>query len=395
MTLLQIEDPDTPPRGFALWSLGFRPFYFLAAVFASISVLLWVLEYAGWLGVPYLEAPTRHAHEMLFGFALAVIAGFLLTAVRNWTNRPTPTGGWLAAIVAVWLAARISMFVGNPLAAGVLNAAFPIVAAIGIAIPIARSRNKRNYFFVPLLVAAGLAALAVHLAAMGVLPWQARSVAIAIGLDGVMFVIAVVAGRVMPMFTNNAIPGAGAERRPWLEKAALAGILAVIAADLLEAPPAVVAPIAIVVALLHAARLALWRPWRTLRTPLVWVLHAAYAWIPIHLLLRALAAWGLVAPQFAIHALTIGAIGGMTIGMMTRTARGHTARPLVADGWEVTCYVLVQAAALIRVFGGIAWTDGYVWTVLVSGFCWSLAYGLYAIRYWPILSRPRLDGKPG
>jgi uncharacterized protein involved in response to NO len=197
------------------------------------------------------------------------------------------------------------------------------------------------------------------------------------------------------MFTNNGVPGAGASRNPWVEKASLAGVLAVLAVDLVEAPPALLVPVALAAAGANAARLALWRPWRTAGAPLVWVLHAAYAWIPIHLALRACAALGVVAPQFAIHALTIGAIGGMTIGMMTRTARGHTGRPLEADRWEVACYVLVQAAALIRVFGGLLWSAGYLWTVLASAACWSLAFGIYAVRYWPILSRPRLDGRPG
>ena len=395
MALLQVEDPAPPPRGFALWELGFRPFYLFGAAFASLSIVLWILEYAGWLRVPYLEAPTRHAHEMLFGFAFAVIAGFLFTAVRNWTGRPTPTGGWLAAIVALWIAARASVIVAGPIVAGALNAAFPVAVAIGIGIPLAKSGNRRNYFFVALLVAVGLAALAVHLGSIGVLPWEARAVSISFTLDAVMFVIAVMAGRVMPMFTNNAIPGAGATRVAWLEKAALAGLVAVIVADLLEAPAGVIAPLAVVVAIAHAARWILWHPWRTLRTPLVWVLHAAYAWIPIHLLLRACAALDWIPAQFAIHALTIGAIGGMTIGMMTRTARGHTARPLRADAWEVACFALVQVAAVIRVFGGLAWRDGYLWTVLASGACWSLAYGIYTVRYWPILTRPRLDGKPG
>ena len=112
--MLPLEEPAAAPRGFALWQLGFRPFYFLAAVYASLSVLLWALEYAWWMPVPFLEAPTRHAHEMLFGFAFAVIAGFLFTAVRNWTNRPTPTGGWLAAIVSLWVAARIAVLAGGP-----------------------------------------------------------------------------------------------------------------------------------------------------------------------------------------------------------------------------------------------------------------------------------------
>ena len=142
-------------------------------------------------------------------------------------------------------------------------------------------------------------------------------------------------------------------------------------------------------------RLWLWQPWRTLGTPIVWVLHLAYLWIVIHLVLRGLAGLGLVGDLFAVHALTIGAIGGMTIGMMTRTARGHTGRPLVADGVEVACYVLVAFAAAVRVFGGMLLPDAYVATVVVSGLCWSAAFALYAVRYWPVLSRPRLDGKPG
>jgi uncharacterized protein involved in response to NO len=394
--VLSIEDPPPAPRrGFALWDLGFRPFYLLASAFAALSIALWALEYAGWLPGSYLEAPSRHGHEMLFGYAFAVVAGFLFTAVRNWTNQPTPAGGWLMAIALLWVAARGAMIAGSPIAAGILNAAFPIAVAVGIAIPLARSGNRRNYFFVPLLVAAGLAALAMHLAAIGVLPWEARTASLALGLDIVMFIIAVVAGRVIPMFTNNGVPGAGAARNAWIERASLAGVLALLAVDLVDAPPMLLVPVALVAAIANAARLALWRPWRTVRAPLVWVLHAAYAWIPVHLALRACAALGVIAPQFAIHALTIGAIGGMTIGMMTRTARGHTGRPLRADRWEIACYVLVQLAAVVRVFGGLALPRAYLWTVLASAACWSLAFGIYAVRYWPILSRPRIDGKPG
>ncbi len=393
----RIEDPamTVAPRGFALWNLGFRPFYLLGSVFASLSIALWTREYAGWLASGYPGSAMRHGHEMLFGFAMAIVAGFLFTAVRAWTNQRTPTGGWLAAIVGLWIAARLSIFAPDPLVAGILNAAFAAAVAIGIAIPLARSGNRRNYFFVPLLAGAGLAALALNMAAAGVLPPRAAGVGLQLGLDVLMFVIAVIAGRVVPMFTNNAIPGAGAARRPAVETAALGGVLLLIAADLFGAPAAVVAPLAALVALAHAARLALWKPWRTARTPLVWVLHAAYAWIPIHLALRACAAAGLVAPQFAVHALTVGAIGGMTIGMMTRTARGHTGRPLRADGWEAACYALVQLAAVLRVFVGMLGAEAYLWSVVASGACWSLAYAIYAVRYWPVLTRPRLDGRPG
>jgi uncharacterized protein involved in response to NO len=197
------------------------------------------------------------------------------------------------------------------------------------------------------------------------------------------------------MFTNNGVPGAGASRRTGLERASLGGVLAVLALDVAGVDGAPFALVAFAVALAHGARLWLWHPWRTLRTPLVWVLHAAYAWIVVHLALRGLAQLGLVAEPLAVHALTIGVIGGMTIGMMTRTARGHTGRPLAADRYEVACYVLVQLAALARVVGGIAAPGFYLQTVVVSGACWSAAFALYFVRYWPVLTRPRVDGKPG
>jgi uncharacterized protein involved in response to NO len=224
--------------------------------------------------------------------------------------------------------------------------------------------------------------------------WPARA-SLQAGLDVVLFVMAVMGGRVIPMFTNNGIPGTRATRHPMLEKAALGSVLALLVADVAQAPAGVVAALALGAAATHGARLWLWQPWKTLRTPLVWVLHLAYGWIVVALLLRGLAALDVVAEPFAIHALTVGAIGGLTIGMMTRTARGHTGRLLVADRVEVACYALVALAAVVRVFGPMLMPGAYVGAVVLSGLLWSGGFALYAIRYWPVLSRPRLDGKPG
>jgi uncharacterized protein involved in response to NO len=171
--------------------------------------------------------------------------------------------------------------------------------------------------------------------------------------------------------------------------------LILLGADMAQAPSGVIVVVTLVAAVAHTGRLYLWQPWRTLATPLVWVLHAAYGWIVIYLVLRALAAVGLVAEPLAVHALTIGAIGGMTMGMMARTARGHTGRPLTADRFEVTCFVLIQLAVVVRVFGGILLPAAYLATVMVSGICWSAAFALFAVRYWPVLSRARIDGKAG
>jgi uncharacterized protein involved in response to NO len=167
------------------------------------------------------------------------------------------------------------------------------------------------------------------------------------------------------------------------------------AADLLQLPHTVIAMIALIGALAHGLRLYFWKPWRTLGTPLVWILHAAYAWIVVHLALRGLSALELLAGSYATHVLTVGAIGGLTLGMMTRTARGHTGRPLRADGFELAAFLLIQVAVVVRAFGGIASPGLYLASVQVSALLWAAAFGLYAVRYWPVLTRPRLDGKPG
>ena len=383
------------PAEFALWNLGFRPFYLLAGLYAALSVPVWTAQYAGWLGAhAVIAGPLWHAHEMLFGYAFAVIVGFLFTAGRNWTGQPTPTGVPLAAIAALWLLARVLVLTPYALAAAMFDTAFALAAAAALALPLLRSGNRRNYFFVALLLGLGAANLAFHLGMAGLLdlPLQASLRA---GLDLVLFIMVVMAGRVIPMFTMNGIPGAHCARLPWLERLAPASVLLLLAADVLGAPEPIAGAVAALAATIHAARLALWRPWRTLGTPIVWILHCAYAWIVLALLLRALAAADLVPASLAVHALTVGAIGGLTLGMMTRTSLGHTGRPLRAGRAELFCYAAVQFAAVTRVLVPLAYPAFYVHAIVVSGLLWSAAFGVFTFAYWPILSRPRADGKPG
>jgi uncharacterized protein involved in response to NO len=402
-TLIFIDEPRrpqaTPPGGFALWQLGFRPFYLLASVFAALSVPLWAAQFSGLLDQPYLAGPVWHAHEMLFGFALAVVVGFLFTAGRNWTGQPTPTGGMLAALAGLWLAARVLVLTPWGTAAALANVAFPLAAAAALARPFLAARNRRNYFFVALLAGFGLAAAGVHGSQLG---WWTPPAALGLplALDLLLFILVVMGGRVIPMFTNNGVPGAGAVRHPRVEQAALGSTLLVLALSAaaavgLAAPAPAVAAATGLAAAAHALRWALWRPWRTARAPLVWVLHAAYAFIPLHLGLRSAAALDWVGPTLAVHALTVGAVGGLVIGMMTRTARGHTGHPLRADAADITCYGLVLAAALLRI--GLPLVEP-AWTLVavqLSAVAWSAAFGLYALRYAPRLWRPRLDGLPG
>ena len=365
----------------ALFALGFRPLYLLAGTYAALGVGVWALQYNGWL--PGAN-PLWHAHEMLFGYAFAVIAGFLLTAVRNWTGQPTPTGAPLAIIAALWCAARILALYSLSVAA-VADLLFAVGVAIGIGRPLIASGNRRNWFFIALVVALGAASVAFV---------AYPRIALALALDIVLFVIAVMAGRVVPAFTNNAVPGAGARRSALLEKAALAAILVLLAADGLGWRTAAGA-IALVAAVLHGWRLALWAPWSTRGRPILWILHLSYAWLVLHLLLRGLAAFDVVPPVLATHALTVGAIGGITLGMMTRTSRGHTARPLSTGSAELAAYLLVQAAAAVRVLLPLVLPGAYAASIGLSAILWSAAFAVFATTYLPILIGPRLDGRPG
>jgi uncharacterized protein involved in response to NO len=396
-TFITLEEPRRAPARppqFALWALGFRPFYLLASGFAALSIALWAAQFAGWVAHPYLAGPLWHAHEMLFGFTLAVVVGFLFTAGRNWSNHATPTGWVLAALAGLWVAGRVLVLTPWGWAAAVVNVAFPWAAAVALAIPFWKARNRRNYFFVGLLVLMGAASLAIHLAQLGVLAVPAW-LGLRVALDGVLFIMAVMAGRVIPMFTNNGVPGAGAVRHEGLDRLALGSVLALLVADALQVNGIALIALTLAGAALHTARWLLWRPWKTLRVPLVWVLHAGYAWIPVHLALRAWVEAGGLAPTLATHALTGGAIGGLVIGMMTRTSRGHTGRPLRADGFDVASYGLVLLAGVVRVLLPLVLPSLYREAVIVSAGLWSAGFGLFAWRYWPVLSRSRVDGKPG
>ncbi|HEU5283681.1 MAG TPA: NnrS family protein [Burkholderiales bacterium] len=387
--------PPAPTRGLVLFALGFRPFYLLAAALAAVSVPLWLAQYFGMLpGAGYLPGMAWHVHEMVFGFAAAVVVGFLFTATPAWTGLPTPTGAPLAALAALWLLGRVLMLTGPGWAAATADVAFLLLAALALWLPLRRSRN-RNQFFVGILILFAGANLAFHLAHHGALE-SAPGTYAKFALFLVVFVVSIMAGRVTPSFTRNAIPDAKVRTSATLDRLALAAIGAALLAIVSELPPMLNAALALVAAALHGVRLWRWDPLSTRGRPILWILHLSYGWIPAGLLLLAAAAVTQRVPQvLALHAFGIGAVGGMIIGMITRTARGHTARPLQASAAETTAYALVHAAALLRVVPPLISPTAYPASLLASAAAWSLAFLIYAVQYWPILSRPRLDGKPG
>lgn len=371
---------------FALFDLGFRPFYLLAALLATLNVPVWVAQWHGALPqAGYLSAMAWHAHEMVFGFAAAVITGFLFTAARNWTGLPTPTGRSLAALAALWVAGRVAMLTGpGPLAAMVDGAFLPLVA-LSLWFPLKRSGN-RNLFFVGLLLLFAAANLLFHLSRLGVMP-LAPSVPAQGALFLVVIIVSVMSGRVTPSFTQNAIRSARIRRVKGLDAAAIGALAATLVAQLSGASVWLLAPLALVAAALHAVRLALWDPLSTLRSPILWILHVSYAWIPVALLLLALSTMDFgVAPALFIHALGAGAIGGTIIGMITRTARGHSGHPLQVGRAETAAYLLVHIGAAIRVFGPLAAPSHYGILLVAAGAAWSTAFLIYLIVYWPMLA---------
>ena len=372
----------------ALFALAFRPFYLLAALGAAAGVVGWVAMLEGRIdAVSFLPGVLWHQHEMVFGFALAVIAGFLLTAGRVWTGLPTPTGGPLAALALHWLAARVFMITGPAPLAAAVDGAFPFVLAAVVARVIFGSRNARNYFVVALLVALGSADLAFHLGF--------EELAVRVALYLVLTLVVVMAGRVVPSFTANALPRARVVRRPRLDRWSVAATLAAFAGDALGLGAWVVAPAALAAAGLHVARQAGWAPLATRREPLLWSLHAAHAWFPVALVLLALASMDIVPRAAALHAFGAGVLGGTVMAMITRTALGHTGRALAAGRAETLAYVLVHAGALLRLLATLAPGIGYMELVGASGLAWSAAFLVYFAVYLPRLMRPRPDGKPG
>jgi uncharacterized protein involved in response to NO len=377
----------------ALWALGFRPFYILAALLAALAIPVWLAQYLGWTAPSARITLGWHMHEMVFGFAVAVVVGFLLTAVRAWTGLWTPRGAQLAALALVWLAGRIAMLGASAWLAAALDMLFLPWAAWAMYSVLQRAGNKRNLFLVLLLALLAVANGVFHGIVLGLLPIsQFSPIHAAILL--IVLIETAIGGRVIPMFTNNAAPGAKTGPSPRIDRAAMATVVAASLGWIAGVPGPWMAALAVAASAATALRLASWRPRRTVGLPLLWILHLSYAWIPAGFALLACAAVGLGTASTAFHALAVGSMGGLILGMMTRTTLGHTGRPLVAGWAETAMYVLIQTGAVTRVAAGLApqWRSALL---TVAALCWSLAFTLFLLLYTPYLWRARVDGKEG
>jgi uncharacterized protein involved in response to NO len=360
-----------------------------------LAIPLWIAVLLGKVSVNLTVSPVLwHAHEMLFGFAVAVIVGFLLTAGKAWTGLDTPRGRVLATLFGLWLAARLAaVFAPYGIYALLDLLLLPLVAAIFIAV-LLRAGGGRNMPLGAILLLLALANAAFHGAVSGVLDLEPVRVLHA-GLALIVMIECVIAGRVIPAFTQSAMPGLRLKVPPWLEKATLGATAIALALWVLVPAHLVSATLLGAAAWLHVLRLWHWKPLRTRSRPILWVLHLGYAWLPIGLALLALFQLGVVGVSYGVHALAVGATGGLIIGMMTRTARGHTGRTLQASRLEVVAYLLVVCAAVSRVLLPLLAPQHLAIWLVAAATAWGIAFALYLIVFSPWLVTTRLDGKDG
>jgi uncharacterized protein involved in response to NO len=378
-------------RGPAVLGYGFRPFFLLAGIWAALAMALWVAVLAG-VALPSRLAPVDwHAHELLYGYLPAVLAGFLLTAVPNWTGR-LPVVGWpLLGLALVWAAGRAATFfsAGLPFAlATAADVAFLALLALVLAREIATGRNWRNLPVILAVLVLLAGNLAFHLDAPG--GAAAQGFGARLGIAAAVALIALIGGRIVPSFTRNWLarrPGAPLPAAPGrLDAAALALALAALLAWVAAPGSPAGGGLCLAAAAAHALRHARWRGWHTRSEPLLLVLHVGYAFVPLGFATVGLAALrpDLVPPSSALHAWTAGAIGVMTLAVMTRAALGHTGRPLTAGPLLATIYALATAAALARVAAGLGPALLHLAATL-----WILAFALFALAFFPVLTRPR------
>jgi len=373
--------------GLAFFRFGFRPFFLGAGVWALVAVAIWLAAFRGLVSIPTAFDPVAwHVHEMLFGFVAAAIAGFLLTAVPNWTGRMPIRGVPLAVLFALWVIGRVAVTTSGLIGAGVaaaLDLSFLALLLGLVAREIVAGRNWRNVPITIVLAVLLLANVLIHAEAVG--HASTGPLGQRLGIAVVVLLINLVGGRIIPSFTANWLKKRGEARLPAGHDALDGGALAVLLLALaawVAAPGGFAAGVGLIAAgVLAFIRVARWRGHRTLSEPLVWSLHLGFAWVPVGLLLTGTS---LVIPSLpataGIHALTAGAMGSMTLAVMTRATLGHTGRALAADRWTAAIYLLVATAALLRIAAPLL-TEAYLPLLCASGVAWIAAFGTFAVRY--------------
>jgi len=385
-------------RGPAILSYGFRPFFLLGAIWSALVVAIWLPMLSGSISLPIAFSPLEwHVHELLYGYLPAIAAGFLLTAVPNWTGRLPVTGMPLLALLLVWIAGRLAVLIsariGAP-AAAAIDVLFLASLACVIGREIIRGSNRQNLKVLALVALLLVGNVVFHLEAMQ--PHGGPGYGMRIGIATAVLLITVIGGRIVPSFTRNWLVrcGPGTLPAPFGRLDVIAVAAGVVSLAVWTAFPTrlVTAALALAGALMHALRLARWAGHRTIGEPLVLVLHVAYAFVPVGFLLVALSITlpALMMPSGALHAWTAGAIGLMTLAVMTRASLGHTGHPLTATVPVQLIYLAALLAAVTRIIA--AFDVARMPLLQASAAGWVAAFAGFAVVYWPLLARPRSAG---
>ena len=378
------------------FSIGFRPFFLLATLLSAILLGLWVFFYA--IHVPlrsfdYYSSITWHAHEMIFGYGMAVVAGFLLTAIRNWTRIPTVSGTGLMLLVVAWILGRIAPFVLNQdWLIAVFDMLFLPLLAVFVAIPLVKAGNKRNYFMVGMIVVMSVLNLLVHLDKLGFVQ-NTATIAYKTAFYIIIALIIVMAGRVFPMFSQNGVPVRyQVVKYPLVEKLAVPSYFAFMISLLFIGSTLLTALTAIIAVVIHSIRLKGWYNKQIWQVPLVWVLHMGYLFLIVGLVMTAISQYVPALYFLALHAFSIGTLGIVTMGMMARVSIGHTGRDLRFPPRLIKpAFILLVLATLVRVFVPLIVPSAYQTTIIVSGSLWVVAFALFVLSYAKILLSPRAD----
>lgn len=388
---------ETSPRNPPLvLQEGWRVFFMAAGLYAVVALGVWLVWASGLADLPFAPGPIAwHAHEMVFGFAFAAIAGFFLTAVPNWTGARPASSRVITLLAGLWLAGRIAVWFAMLLPAwlvALVDLAFlPALAATMLAQLLVRPKPQ-NLMFLGVLTLAWLANLLVHLDWTGLAGTESQG--IRGGLLTVCAMIAVLGGRVTPAFTRNALlranPGAEVPvSRPRIDMAGI--VLALLTALLATAgaPAALTGTVAVAAGLVALLRLSGWRGLDTLRDPIVWTMHASYLFLALGLLGWGLSLLGLGSEIAGLHLLGVGAVGGMTLSIMSRASLGHSGRPIVATAPLIWGYVLLPVAAALR-WAASSWPEMFHFIGTVgAGALWIAAFALFVVALWPVWTTPR------
>ncbi len=383
---------------YPIFALGFRPFFTLAGLSALALIALWQAMLDGELHVNgYFPASYWHAHEMLLGYTSAVIAGFLLTAVKNWTGKATLHGDKLAGLCLLWLYGRLLPFyadsIPHPIIAFVDISFLPVLAYCLVK-PILNAAQFKNLIFPALLLLMAIGNILIHLQLLKITP-DSLSLGLTLITAMIVMMILIIAGRVFPFFTERGLPNVLIIPNPLVDSVAVASAAGVFMLQLFSISGTALLIVAFIAVFTNLLRISNWFDRRIVYVPLLWVLYTGYLWIIVGFMLTALNAYPWFSTNLSLHAFTLGGIGILTLGMMARVALGHTGRALRVSNVIALAFALLNIAVIFRVILPLPLPTWYNTFIYISTFCWLAAFSLFIFIYMPILASARIDGKEG